>query len=150
MLDVLMASPKENIPAHGSSCSAGGVFRGHAQGNTFNMADANDIWNDMNIYADDPLEKPEKGKIHFYISDLNPSEIDMAQPSFTATIHNINKFQSFQNVIAHGSHDYSPIRRKLYIFINNNQFNKYIQVLHIVSLYVKTIVGVSRDAMKQL
>jgi hypothetical protein len=59
-------------------------------------------------------------------------------------------FKSFQDVIGRGSRDYSPIHRKLYIFINNNQFNKYIQVLHIVSLYMKTIVGVSRDAMKQL
>jgi hypothetical protein len=110
----------------------------------------NDIWDDMNIYANNTLEKPEKGKIHFYISDLNPSEFDMAQPSFTATIHNVKKFQSFQDVIACGSHDYSLIHCKSYIFINNNQFNKYIQVLHIISLYMKRIVGVSRDAMKQL
>jgi hypothetical protein len=46
-----MASPKKNIPAHGSSHSTGGVFRGCAQGNTFNMDDANDVWNDMNIVS---------------------------------------------------------------------------------------------------
>jgi hypothetical protein len=120
MLDILMASPKENILAHGSSRSTGGVFRGRPQGNTFNMADANDVWDDMNIYADNPLEKPKKGKIHFYILDLNPSEVDMAQSSFTATIHNVKNFQSFQDVIVRGSYDYSPICHKLYISIDNN------------------------------
>ena len=65
-------------------------------------------------------------------------------------LYNIKKFQSFQDIVAHGSCDHSLIHCKLYIFVNDNKFNKYIQVLHIGSLYVKMIVGVSRDAMKQL
>src|ERR1700678_320215 len=111
-----MASPEESIPAHGSSRSTGGTFRGRAQGNTFNMADANDVWNDINQYSDNQPQKAEKGKIYLYISDLNPPEIDITQPSFTAMIHDINKFQTIQQVIERGSRDYSPIRCKLFIF----------------------------------
>ena len=91
-------------------------FRGHAQGNTFNIADANDVWEDINQYSDNQPQKAEKGKIYLYILDLSPPEIDITQPSFTAIIHNINKFQTIQQVIEHGSHDYSPIFCKLYIF----------------------------------
>jgi hypothetical protein len=111
-----MASPEKSIPAYGSSHSTGGVFRGRAQGNTFNMADASDVWDDINIYTSDQAVKAEKGKIYFYISDLNPPEVDTTHPSFTATIYDINKCQTIQQVIEHGSHDYSPIRCKLFIF----------------------------------
>ena len=72
-----MASPKKSIPAYGSSRSTGGVFRGHAQGNMFNMADANDVWNDINSYDNKPAEK---GKIYIYISDLNPIQISLHLP----------------------------------------------------------------------
>jgi hypothetical protein len=112
-----MASPKQSIPAYGSSRSTGGVFRGRAQGNTFNMADANEVWDDINIYTSNQVEK---GKIYFYISDLNPPEVDTTQPSFTATIYDINKCQTIQQVVERGSRDYSPIRRKLFIFISYN------------------------------
>jgi hypothetical protein len=112
-----MASPKESIPAYGSSHSRGGTFRGRAQGNTFNMGDVQDVWNDINLYADNVAQKPEKGKVHFYISDRNPSEVIMDQSSFSATIHDINKCQTIQSVIERSSQDYSPIHRKSVIFI---------------------------------
>ena len=86
-----MASPKESIPAYGASCSTGGILRGRAHGNTFNMADAADVWDNINSYADNMVEKLEKGKIHFYISNLSPAEVDITQSSFTTTIHDINK-----------------------------------------------------------
>lgn len=70
-------------------------------------------------------DKPaEKGKIYLYISDLNPQEINITQPSFTATVHDINKFQTIQQVIEHGSHDYSPIQHKLFIFFSDNSIIK--------------------------
>ena len=69
MLDIVMhILPKETIPAHGSSCSMGGSTCGHAIGNTFNIADAREVWSDFN-YLDG---EPTKGKIYLYISDLNP------------------------------------------------------------------------------
>ena len=110
-----MASPKKSIPAYGSSCSTGGVFCGHAQGNTFNMADANDVWNDINSYDNKPAEK---GKIYIYIPDFNPPEVDTDQPSFTVTVYDINKCQTVQEVVEHSSCDYSPIFCKVFIFIN--------------------------------
>jgi hypothetical protein len=113
-----MASPpKEKIPAYGSSRSTGGVFRGKAQGNTFNMGDANEVWGDMNVFTEGLAQKPVKGKIHFYISDLNPPDVDIAHSSFIANVHDISKCETIQDVINRGSRDYSPIRRKCANFL---------------------------------
>ena len=113
-----MASPtKMKIPAYGSSRSTGGVIRGKAHGNTFNMGDANAVWEDMDVFSDHPAEKPVHGKIQTYVSDLNPSEIDLSQSSFVTKVYVINKCQNIQDIVRHSSEDYSPIRRKLfYIF----------------------------------
>ena len=107
-----MSSPKESIPAYRASCSTGGVFRGCAQGNTFNIADAPDLWDNINLYADNPVEKREHGKIHFYITNLSPAEVDVTQSSFTTTIYDIKQHDTIQTLIAHGSRDYSPIHHK--------------------------------------
>ena len=148
-----MASPKKSIPAYGSSRSTGGVFRGHAQGNTFNMADANDVWNDINSYDNKPAEK---GKIYIYISDLNPPEVDTDQPLFTMTVYDINKCQTIQQVIECSSHDYSPIRCKLFIFLigscipcffiihsmflkNNRKRNRFIRSLRLIMMKVRKL-----------
>ena len=72
---------------------------------------------DINLYADNVAQKPEKGKVHFYISDCNPPEVIMDQSSFSATIHDINKCQTIQSVIECSSQDYSSIHRKSVIFI---------------------------------
>ena len=95
-----MSNPKESIPAYGASCSTGGVFRGCAQGNTFNIADARD---NINLNADNPGEKREKGKIHFYILNLSPAEVDVAQLSFTTTIYDVKQCDTIQTLIACGS-----------------------------------------------
>ena len=118
IIDVVMLSPpKTKIPAYGSSRSSGGVIRGKAHGNTFNMGDVNAVWDDMNVFSDNPAEKPVPGKIHTYVSDLNPSEIDISQLSFVTKVHDINKCQTIQEIVHHSFEDYSPIRRKLlYIF----------------------------------
>ena len=79
------------------------------------FADANDVWNDINPYDNKPAEK---GKIYIYISDLNPPEVDTDQPSFTVIVYDINKCQTIQQVIERSSRDYSPIRRKLFVFMN--------------------------------
>ena len=52
----------------------------------FNMGDANAVWKDMDVLSDHPAEKPVHGKIHTYVSDLNPSEIDISQPSFVTKV----------------------------------------------------------------
>ena len=59
MLDIVMHSPpKETIPAHGSSRSMGGSTHGYAIGNTFNIADAREVWSDFNY----PDGEPTKGR----------------------------------------------------------------------------------------
>jgi hypothetical protein len=69
MLDITMHSlPKEAIPAFGASLSTGGSLRGHAIGNTFNIADVGQVWGDINSLDGEPM----KGKVYLYISDLNP------------------------------------------------------------------------------
>ena len=111
-----MANPKKLISAYSASCSTGGIFRGHARGNTFNIADASDVWEDINLHADNMVEKPEKGKIHFYISNLSLAKVDVTQSSFTTTIHDISKCQTC------GSQNYSSICHKQFIFICYNLF----------------------------
>lgn len=120
-----MKTPKESIPAYGASRSTGGVFRGRAQGNTFNMADASDVWEDINLYTDDPVEKPQKGKIHFYISDQSPTEINISQSTFTTTVHDIREYQTFQTLATRCVRDYSPLRRKQLIFIFIDLFHNF-------------------------
>ncbi|EDQ98539.1 uncharacterized protein LACBIDRAFT_299202 [Laccaria bicolor S238N-H82] len=121
--DVVMASPpKMKIPAYGSSRSTGGVIRGKAHGNTFNMGDADAVWDDMNVLSYNPAEKPVPGKIHTYISDLNPPEVDTSQSSFVTKVHDISKCQTIQDIVRHSSEDYSPIRSPAYrLFIHDEE-----------------------------
>ena len=110
-----MASPpKMKIPAYGLSRSTGGVIGGKAHGNTFNMGDANAVWEDMDVFSDHPAEKTVHGKIRAYVSDLNPSEINLSQSSFVTKVYDINKCQTIQDIVRRSSEDYSPIHRKLF------------------------------------
>ena len=110
-----MASPpKMKIPSYGLSCSTGGVIGGKAHGSTFNMGDANAVWEDMDVFSDHPDEKPVHGKIHTYVSDLNPSEIDISQSSFVTKVHDINKGQTIQDIIRCSSEDYTPIHCNIF------------------------------------
>jgi hypothetical protein len=105
--------PKDSIPAYGSSRSTQGIFRGRASGNMFNMGDVEAVWDDVNKYNDHPDGEPKKGKIHLYISELNPLDIDIAQSAFVATVYDTAKCQTVQDVMKLGSRNYSPIRSKL-------------------------------------
>lgn len=105
--------PKEPIPAHGSSHSTGGVLCGCAVGNAFNIADAKQVWGDIN-QQDGELTK---GKIYLYISDLNPAVVDISQSSFIANVYDTAKCQTVQDLVKRGSCDYSPIHSRLFIFI---------------------------------
>jgi hypothetical protein len=103
--------PKDSIPAYGSSRSTQGFLRGRATGNTFNMGDVNAVWEDINKY-DRQNGEPKKGKIHLYLSDLNPSVVDINQSAFVATVYDTAKCQTIQEVMKLGSRNYSPIRSK--------------------------------------
>ena len=111
----MYSPPKEPIPAYGSSRSTGGFLRGCALGNTFNIADAEQVWGEVN-----QSDEPVKGKIYLYISDLNPAVVDISQSSFIANVYDIAKCQTVQDVMKRGSRDYSPIRRPAYrLFIHD-------------------------------
>ena len=111
MLDIVMHSPpKETIPVHGSSHSMGGSSCGHVIGNTFNIADAREVWSEFNY----PDGEPTKGKIYLYISDLNPAVIDIFQSSFVVNVFDTAKCQTVQDVMKQGSHDYSLICSKFF------------------------------------
>ncbi|KAF8955745.1 hypothetical protein BDZ97DRAFT_1926381 [Flammula alnicola] len=110
-----MASPpKEKIPAHGSSRSTGGVFRGRAMSNNFNMADASEVWRDMDV----PVHTAESGRIFVYLSQDNPANISIANtnPSFTVSVRDIYNFPTFQTVVERATRDYSPVRDNSYRF----------------------------------
>ena len=48
--------------AYGSSCSTGGVFQERAEGNAINIGDAVEVWEDMDVFREGPVQKPVKGK----------------------------------------------------------------------------------------
>jgi hypothetical protein len=116
-IDVFMDSPpKDSIPAYGSSRSTQGILRGRASGNTFNVGDTEAVWNDINKYNNYPDGEPKKGKIYLYISDLNPSTVNIAQSDFVATVYDTMKCQTVQDVMKLGSRNYSPIRSIFFFF----------------------------------
>jgi hypothetical protein len=126
IIDVTMDSPpKDTIPAYGSSRSTQGIFRGRASGNTFNMGEVEAVWDDINRY-NNPDGEPKKGKIYLYISEQNPSVIDIKESAFVATVYNTAKCQTVQDVMKQGSRNYSPIRSMLLLFV----FLKRINILH--------------------
>ncbi|KIJ91262.1 hypothetical protein K443DRAFT_14553, partial [Laccaria amethystina LaAM-08-1] len=83
-----------------------------ALGNAINIGDANEVWEGMDVFTEGLAQKPTKGKIHFYISNLNPPDVDLTKSSFIANVHDINKCETIQDVIGRSSQDYSPIRHK--------------------------------------
>jgi hypothetical protein len=126
IIDVTMHSPpKGSIPAYGSSRSTQGVFRGRASGNTFNIGDVEEVWDDINKYNNHPDGEPKKGKIHIYVSEQNPSVIDITQSAFVATVYDTAKCRTVQDVMKLGSRNYSPIRSKcFFFFLNLRTINK--------------------------
>ena len=103
--------PKEHIPAHGLSHSKGGILWGHAVGNASNIADLGQALGDYDLDG-----APTKGKIYLYISDLDPSAVDVSQSSFIATVYDTAKCQTVQEIMKRGSREYSPIHSKLFAF----------------------------------
>jgi hypothetical protein len=78
------------------------------------MGCADEIWDEMDVFSSNPVEKPVPGKIHTFVSDLNPSEVDITQSSFITKVYDINKCQTIQEIVQHSSEDYSPICHKLF------------------------------------
>jgi hypothetical protein len=70
LLDVVMQSPSNSpLRLEGSSRVTGGFSRGHAYGNVFNFADADDVAMENSI-------GPIEGKVLLYFSNQNPADLD--------------------------------------------------------------------------
>jgi len=66
MLDpIRWDSDWESIPAYDVSHLTEGILRGCAHGNN------------INSYTNNMVEKPEKGKIHFYIFNFSLAKVDI-------------------------------------------------------------------------
>ena len=88
-----MASPpKGTIPAYGSSCLIGGVFRRRALGNVINIGDAVEVWEEMDIFREGLGQKQPKGKFDFYTSNFNPPNVNITRSSFVASVTDISKY----------------------------------------------------------
>ena len=87
--------PKEPIPVYGLSHSTGEFLCGQGANNPVNIADFEQVWGDINS----PDGEPTKGKIYLYISDLNPSVVDIFQLSFVANICDTVKCQTLQDLV---------------------------------------------------
>lgn len=113
-----MTSPTRKIPAHGSSCSTGGILRARAAGNHFNMGDASEVWDNINMYEGDPSEPCEKGKIYLYLSDKNPANMDVSAicASYVVLVVNITRFMTIQAIFKIASQDYTAIQSMLFYF----------------------------------
>ena len=99
-LDVHMTSPPTS-PSHGlqgASCTTDGVLHGWAQGNVFNYADADDVF-DMG---------PQRGKIHVYTLQWDPT---VHKPDMTLTTEVAPTLKPVLKALARS---FSPVRSKYY------------------------------------
>ena len=102
----------ENL--QGASRTSGGIFRGHAQGNVFNLADVADVLKQDPGYGVAP-----KGRVYVYSSPLNPTTLEPAKMKPMATVK-VTTSQTIAPMLLQVSRRFSPVRSKyvsLYIVI---------------------------------
>ena len=123
-VDVHMSSPS-NSPSRnlrGASRITGGSIRGHAIGNVFNFADADD--------ADTGMIVPRMGKVHLYTSTVNPVEVKPTR------ILKVNVSFSMGPILKSIAAKWSPVESKdhnyhciiSFVFICLPEFNPHISV----------------------
>ena len=103
ILDYKMHSPR----LHGASRTTGGIFRGHALGNTLNIADFN---NPVDVLH------PIPGKVFVYSSKKDPANLSIQDMKPSAFIKHIVT-QSIKPVLTKVAEKYSPIQSELFINI---------------------------------
>lgn len=101
MLDVVMASPTSPEHLYGASRVTGGVFRGRAQGNVFNNADADELIQ-YNM-------QPHMGKVQVYVSDVDPT---VTKPKWSLKHKVTSKLKPVLKAL---SRQYSPISSKFLV-----------------------------------
>jgi hypothetical protein len=106
VIDIRMDSPPNSLPpAHGSSRMTGGIFRGHAFGNTLNAADFDDVLDVLH---------PIPGKVLVYSSNQDPANLTVQDMKPTMFVrHDVTS--SIRPVLAKVAEKYSPIQSELYL-----------------------------------
>jgi hypothetical protein len=105
VLDIKMDSPPR---LYGSSRTTGGLFRGHALGNTLNTADFNDL---------EDVFHPVLGRVLVYSSKEDPANLSIQNMKPSAFIkHNVTP--SIKPVLTKVAEKFSPIKSEL-LYRNN-------------------------------
>jgi len=105
-----MHSPPTSPPrARGSSRMTGGIFRGHALGNSLNTADFDDV---TDVFHTVP------GKVLVYSSNEDPANLSIQNMKPSAFIkHDVTPL--IKPILTKVAEKYSPIRSELFIEIIN-------------------------------
>ena len=99
-----MISPANSpLSLQGASRVTGGFSRGHALGNAFNFADAEDV--DM-----ENAVVPAEGKVLLYFSNQNPADINFASKPSASFKHQV--VSTVKPVLKAISGRFSPVKSK--------------------------------------
>jgi len=99
-----MQSPE---PLQGASRISGGISRGHAQGNVFNLADATDVLD----HQGPSLGTASKGRVYIYSSSSNPTTLDPELMKLMATVK-VLVSQTIAPMLQQVTRRFSPVRSK--------------------------------------
>jgi hypothetical protein len=112
-----MQSPDIGVePLQGASRTSGGISRGRAQGNVFNLADATDV------SVQGPRQgMASKGRVFIYSSSSNPTTLDHELMKPMATVKVLTS-QTIAPMLQQVTRRFSPVRSKY-------TFTYYVEVL---------------------
>ncbi|MGB8538604.1 MAG: hypothetical protein WCD57_19430 [Acidobacteriaceae bacterium] len=96
-------SPIRPLRLEGSSRVTGGFSRGHALGNVFNFADAEDVAMDNTIGS-------AEGKVLLYFSNQNPADVNFEAKPSASFKHEV--VSTVKPVLKAISGKFSPIKSK--------------------------------------
>lgn len=105
-----MRSPPKPIPSYGASRSTGGFLRGRAAKNAFNMADADDEWQDR---APHTVDRPfDPGSIQLFYSDDSPQNFSLKNttPIWRIPVTNIDQCSTVKAVIQRATAIYQSLQ----------------------------------------
>ena len=99
-----MHSPDDKL--QGASRTSGGILRGRAQGNVFNLADVKYV-----LEQGHGLEMGSRGRVYIYSSSLNPTTLDPEEMKPMTTVK-VMTSQTIAPLLKQVTRRYSPIRSK--------------------------------------
>lgn len=108
--------PKTPVPANGSSRSTGGILRGRALGNSFNIGDSVDD-------APQEVRPLSNGRIDITIVQQPPSDVVIENPTSHLNVKS-PCFETLGPLLKKVAKSYSPVRSKYLIISENTKYNK--------------------------